>query len=49
MVASERRSVARYSARTPAVIRRRSRCVSPMECSVLTTTGVRASQAAGRP
>ena len=49
MVMSDRNSVPRYSARTPGVIRLRSRCVSPMECSVLSTTGVAASQAAGRP
>ena len=49
MVVSESISVARYRARTPRVIFRRSRCVSPIECSVLSTTGVPASQAADRP
>jgi hypothetical protein len=39
---------ARYSARTELVILRRSRCVSPIECSVVTITGVRARRAAGR-
>ena len=48
-VICENHPVARYSARTPAVILRRSRCVSPIECSVETTTGVPASHAAGRP
>ncbi len=48
MVASEVSSEARYRARTEVVIRRRSMCVSPMECSVVTMTGTRASRAAGR-
>ncbi len=48
-VMSESISVPRYRARTLGVIRRRSRCVSPIECSVLSTTGVPASQAAARP
>jgi len=48
-VICENRPVARYRARTAAVIGRRSRCVSPIECSVDTTTGVPASHAAGRP
>ena len=39
MVMSENSPVARYRARTPPVIGRRSRWVSPIECSVLTTTG----------
>ncbi len=49
MVMSENSSVPRYRACTGRVILRRSRWVSPMECSVLSTTGVPASQAAGRP
>ncbi len=49
MVMSESSSVPRYRARTPGVIFRRSRWVSPIECSVLSTTGVPASQAADRP
>ena len=48
IVASENFSDARYSPRTPVDILRRSICVSPIECSVVTTTGVRASRAAGR-
>jgi hypothetical protein len=48
MVASEVSSDARYRARTEALIFRRSIWVSPMECSVVTMTGVRASRAAGR-
>ena len=48
-VISDMASVARYRARTLAVIFRRSRCVSPIECSVLRMTGTPASQAAGRP
>ena len=38
----------RTAHRTPAVILRRSMCVSPIECSVVSTTGVPASRAAGR-
>ena len=48
IVASENISELRYSARTPLVILRRSMCVSPIECSVVSTTGVPASLAAGR-
>ncbi len=49
IVMSDSSSVPRYRVRTPSVIRLRSRCVSPIECSVLSTTGVPASQAADRP
>ena len=48
MVASENSSDVRYSARTLLVILRRSMWVSPIECSVVSTTGVPASRAAGR-
>jgi len=48
MVMSENSPVPKYSARTPGVIRcSPSRCVSPIECSVLTTTGTPAIRAAG--